>query len=695
MTGHSGPPADRPPQVFLSYSRKDLAKAELVRDRLKAAGFAAYLDKIDILPGEPWKERLAKLIEKADSVVFLLSPDSVASEICDWEVNEAERLAKRILPLVIRDASPDVVPGRLQRLNFIFWRNDDEEPLGLAKLGEALTTDIGWVRTHTRLGEASADWERATRRPELLLRGTALYEAERWISEPNSGGLTPTEAQRAYILASRSYEHLLAEEDRARTARTRKFQRRAAWGLAGTSLLLLAGVLGVIWQDIATTRREQAVFSQFSAEEAAGENFGLAMQYAMQAFPPQGALPWAPTSSELEGRLAVAATLSRQRRAATGHDKPIYRAAFSSDNRHFATAGADGKVHIWRITGDRDAFLVDAVAVLDGNGGEVNAVSFSPDGQRLATASDDGAARIWDVATQKIFATVSGDGLAGQDLEKPGVQLNAVSYSPDGRRLVTGASDRKARIIDLTTGKVFHTLAGHGDDVVAATYSSDGQLILTASSDKTARLWDANSGAHLRTLEGHIGRVTSARFIFNGERILTVSADRTVRHWETRTGKELRRFGGHASDVNDAAADPLGRRAVSVASDMRVRFFDLESGAGLGEIRTGEGAVIAAAWSGDGNWLVTAGQDKTARVWDASMLSAYGSNLRERACSGPLRYARWSDRELDRPAMRGIDPDDPVAPVPCLRRGPLSPDYWKRLIAKPEQPWQPPPPPPQ
>jgi hypothetical protein len=105
-------------RIFISYSRKDASTAERLRSHLIAAGFEAYLDKQDILPGEPWQERIGRLIECVDSVVFLISPDSVASRICEWEVNEAERLLKRIVPIVVRDTAPDAIPGRLKRLNF-------------------------------------------------------------------------------------------------------------------------------------------------------------------------------------------------------------------------------------------------------------------------------------------------------------------------------------------------------------------------------------------------------------------------------------------------------------------------------------------------------------------------------------------------------------------------------------------------
>ena len=145
-------------KVFISYSRKDSAFAENLRDALITSGFEAYLDQHDIAPGEPWQERLSGLIATADTVVFCLSPNFVASPICDWEVNEAERLGKRLLPVVAANTSDDAVPQRLKRLNYIFVQGTTEFDGGLDNLIAALETDIEWIREHTRYGERTREW---------------------------------------------------------------------------------------------------------------------------------------------------------------------------------------------------------------------------------------------------------------------------------------------------------------------------------------------------------------------------------------------------------------------------------------------------------------------------------------------------------------------------------------------------------
>jgi len=71
-------------RVFVSYSRKDDAFARELVTGLELTGFQPYLDKHDIAAGEDWEARLGRLIEAADTVVFVISPDAVASERCAW-----------------------------------------------------------------------------------------------------------------------------------------------------------------------------------------------------------------------------------------------------------------------------------------------------------------------------------------------------------------------------------------------------------------------------------------------------------------------------------------------------------------------------------------------------------------------------------------------------------------------------------
>ena len=88
-------------RVFISYARSDCnAFAEELLAGLEAAGFDAFLDRHDISGGEVWEARLRNLIQQADTVVYVLSPASVVSPRCGWEIDLADALSKRIIPVV-------------------------------------------------------------------------------------------------------------------------------------------------------------------------------------------------------------------------------------------------------------------------------------------------------------------------------------------------------------------------------------------------------------------------------------------------------------------------------------------------------------------------------------------------------------------------------------------------------------------
>jgi hypothetical protein len=73
-------------KAFISYSRKDMVFADRLEAALKARGFEPLIDRTDIYAFEQWWERIEALIARADTVVFVLSPDAVASDVALKEV---------------------------------------------------------------------------------------------------------------------------------------------------------------------------------------------------------------------------------------------------------------------------------------------------------------------------------------------------------------------------------------------------------------------------------------------------------------------------------------------------------------------------------------------------------------------------------------------------------------------------------
>jgi TPR repeat protein len=153
-------------------------------------------------------------------VVFVLSPTSARSEICAWEVEEAARLGKRILPVNCRPLEGTSPPPRLRDLNYIFFHADPKTPdlgfgTGLAKLVAALNTDFDWLREHTRYLQRATEWDRGGRPANRLLSGDDIAEAKGWAARRPKSAPEPTALHLDFIRASE-------EEAEARSSEQRK-----------------------------------------------------------------------------------------------------------------------------------------------------------------------------------------------------------------------------------------------------------------------------------------------------------------------------------------------------------------------------------------------------------------------------------------------------------------------------------------
>ncbi|WP_416896392.1 MAG: TIR domain-containing protein [Minwuia sp.] len=192
-------------RIFFSYARRDKARAEGIYEALEAAGLTVYRDTEEILPAEDWRGRLKGLITGADGIVFVMSPNSVRSTVCSWEIETAVEQNKRIIPLVIEDVDNALVPPEIEKLNYIFATPDRDFDAAILLVRDACTTDIDWVRNHTKFGERADEWHRTGKSSRTrILRGDELSEAETWLSVQPDTAPPPTARHREWIGVSRA-----------------------------------------------------------------------------------------------------------------------------------------------------------------------------------------------------------------------------------------------------------------------------------------------------------------------------------------------------------------------------------------------------------------------------------------------------------------------------------------------------------
>ena len=107
------------PDLFISYSRRDKAFVEALHVALEQRGHDAWVDWADIPHAADWDEQISEAIRDAQAFVFIVSPDSVASEVCRREALRAGEMHKRVIGIQLRDIGDATAPDPVARVNWI------------------------------------------------------------------------------------------------------------------------------------------------------------------------------------------------------------------------------------------------------------------------------------------------------------------------------------------------------------------------------------------------------------------------------------------------------------------------------------------------------------------------------------------------------------------------------------------------
>jgi hypothetical protein len=124
--------------VFLSYSREDATFVERLHSALVVAGQDVWLDAERIPPRADWRTTIERGIEESDAFAFVITPDSLASEVCRYEFDHALAHGKRIVPLLHRDVQSGGIPAALASRNWILLRSAEELDAALPGLVAAI-----------------------------------------------------------------------------------------------------------------------------------------------------------------------------------------------------------------------------------------------------------------------------------------------------------------------------------------------------------------------------------------------------------------------------------------------------------------------------------------------------------------------------------------------------------------------------
>ncbi len=318
------------------------------------------------------------------------------------------------------------------------------------------------------------------------------------------------------------------------------------------------------------------------------------------------ALRFDPNNSAVVGRVV---TLLSQRSWAIPtppmtHNDEVTYVEYSTDGKKLLTL-AGNAVKLWdATTGQRLAAFQHER--------KINAASFSPDGKYLVTGSEDSTAQIWDTTTAK---------KAGPSLPHDGRVTTAV-FSPDGKLLATGSTSRNIFVWDVATGKqTIRPFANLGQINSLSFHQQNNWLLVVAQN--TAQVWNANTGVSLSPPVYHMltngspAGITAAAFSVSGNYFATASGDKTARIWETTTGQQVGPGFKHDDWVTAIAFSPDDRWLITGSKDHTAKVWEVNGGKLVNTFHH-EDEVRDVAFSPNGLWAATASQDGTAVIWDVA-----------------------------------------------------------------------------
>jgi len=577
--------------VFVSYSRQDIAFARILHDALKARNLDTWIDWQDIPPTADWLDEVYQAIESANTFVFLVSDTSINSEICHLEIAHAVRNHKRLVPIVLHDIDPKALPPAVASRNWIFFREQDDFQQAFRKLLQAVETDLAWTRLHTRLLVRATEWDKKKRDNSFVLRGSDLRDGEEWLARATAHGEPrPTSLQVEYVLASRE----------AATRRQRM--------IVGTVTLAL--VIAIVLALVAWGQRNEARDQQGKAEQQ--RRVAVSRQLAAQS---QALLELEPSLLQTSVLLAVEAmqrhpaleadqalrrglALLPRQTAQMVHDHSVTAISFSPDGKKLATASADHSARLWEVPSGREVARM-------AHGGAVRAATFSPEGRYLATGSDDGTIRLWEVPSGREMATITK--LAG---------MEASSFSPDGKYLTSANNDGVAIVWEVPSGREVARVEHGKDEVVAAAFSPDGQYLVTRGSNR-ARVWEVASGREMSLTDDPA--LSAISFSPDGKYFTTQTGDGTLRVWEVSSGREVARIvNGSERPTVSVDFSPDGKHFTTEPGDGTLRVWETSTGQEVTRIALGPFAQIE--FSPDGKLLATAFiEDRvTVQLWEVA-----------------------------------------------------------------------------
>ncbi|KAJ8610143.1 hypothetical protein MRB53_038750 [Persea americana] len=300
----------------------------------------------------------------------------------------------------------------------------------------------------------------------------------------------------------------------------------------------------------------------------------------------------------------------------SGHRTAVHAAWFSADQETIYTVSSDGALFQWQFLASAESDEIDKDERWRINGRQY----FFQDQARLTTAAFHGASNLLVTGfSNGIFMLHELPSFS--EIHKLSVAASAidtVTINSSGEWLAFGSSALGQLLVwEWQSESYILKQQGHFDNLNALTYSPSGDRIITCSDDGKVKVWDRASGFCIVTFTEHTSGVTACEFARRGNVLFTASLDGSVRAFDLIRYRCFRTFTAPKRlSFSSIAVDPAGEVvAAGSLDDFDIHIWSVQNGQLLDQLAGHEGPVSSLRFAPDGSSLISGSWDRTVRIW--------------------------------------------------------------------------------
>lgn len=257
---------------------------------------------------------------------------------------------------------------------------------------------------------------------------------------------------------------------------------------------------------------------------------------------------------------------------------------------------------------DPDALRPTLHSTITAHTAAVFGTSFSLAGDKIMTGSKDGTCKVWELETAFVVREFE---------EHPGAVLSCSINAMRPNVVATGCDDFNARIFSASESPAKHLLEGHEHKVYNVSFTADGKHLLTSSMDGHLRQWDATTGQSLNAVHAHTSSIFSLQ---TGPRspwlVITASDDCVLMAHDLRLAKTgTHRYIGHEKTLWGCDIRFDEDQYLSCGMDSKVVAWDPRNPTGpYNTITSHRNPVHCVEYMPDGITFLSSARDQTFRM---------------------------------------------------------------------------------